>query len=123
MFKLSLGTFITLALLAGCASGPAPLSFKDIPTTGDAAHGKVVFNSQMNGAPACSSCHSLEIQNIVGPGLAGLPDRAGKRVDGMSTREYLFESITKPNSFIVPGFTNLMYTQYSEKLSVQDIAD
>jgi hypothetical protein len=114
---------ITGVAITGCSSPPAQPSYKDIPATGDPAHGKVVFESQINGAPACNSCHSLEISNNVGPGLAGFADRAATRVDGMGAREFLYESIVLPNKHLVPGFSNLMYTQYGEKLTKQDIAD
>jgi cytochrome c551/c552 len=123
MRYLSLLALVALAVLVGCAPTTAKLSYADVPTNGDAAHGKQIFHTKTNGGPACAECHSLEVQTVIGPGLAGLADRAGKRVEGKSAREYVFESITRPAIYIVSGFSNLMYTQYSDTLSKQDIAD
>ena len=53
----------------------------------------------------CSACHSTGDDKIVGPGLAGVDDRAGSRVDGLSANEYLEQSLRKPDAFIVDGYT------------------
>ena len=53
----------------------------------------------------CSACHSTGNDKIVGPGLAGVGDRAGSRVDGLSVDEYLEQSLREPDAFIVDGFT------------------
>ena len=53
----------------------------------------------------CSACHSTGNDKIVGPGLAGVGDRAGSRVSGLSADEYLEQSLREPDAFIVDGFT------------------
>ena len=53
----------------------------------------------------CSACHSTGDDKIVGPGLAGIGDRAGNRVDGLSADEYLEQSLREPDAYIVDGFT------------------
>jgi cytochrome c oxidase subunit 2 len=53
----------------------------------------------------CSACHSTGDDKIVGPGLAGVGDRAGSRVDGLSADEYLEQSLREPDAFIVDEFT------------------
>ena len=42
---------------------------------------------------------------LVGPSLFGLADRAEDRVPGLSARDYVRESITHPNAFIVDGYS------------------
>jgi mono/diheme cytochrome c family protein len=54
----------------------------------------------------CVACHSLsaERQNLVGPPLGGLGQRAGTRKPGMSAEDYIRESVRNPNAHIVEGF-------------------
>ena len=56
-------------------------------------------------ATNCSACHSTGDDKIIGPGLAGIGDRAGSRVDGLNADEYLAQSLREPDAFIVDGFT------------------
>ncbi len=99
------------------------MAYSDVPKTGDMSHGAELFAKGDNGAPACTTCHRTDSVNGTGPGLGGIADRAGTRIDGLSAREYLFQSITEPGKFIVSGFTNQMYGEYSQKYKPQDIAD
>ena len=59
-------------------------------------------------AANCTSCPSTGDNTVVGPGLAGVGDRAGSRVDGMDATMYLKESLTDPGSYIVDGFPAVM---------------
>ena len=56
----------------------------------------------------CSSCHSTDSDKTVGPGLAGIGDRAGSRVAGLSADEYLEQSLRDPGAFIVEDFPAVM---------------
>ncbi len=56
-------------------------------------------------ATNCTACHSTGDDKIVGPGLAGVGDRAGSRVDGLNADEYLEQSLREPDAFVVDGFT------------------
>lgn len=56
----------------------------------------------------CSSCHSTDSDKKVGPGLAGIGDRAGSRVTGLSADEYLEQSLRDPGAFIVEDFPAVM---------------
>jgi cytochrome c oxidase subunit 2 len=56
----------------------------------------------------CASCHSTGDNTVVGPGLAGIGDRAGTLVDGLSAEEYIEQSIREPGAFIVDGFPAVM---------------
>ena len=83
----------------------------------DPAAGEALFNS--NG---CSGCHSTGSNTIVGPGLAGIGERAGTRIPGMSADEYLHESIVDSQAFIVPDFPPSMPPSFPN-LSETDVND
>jgi mono/diheme cytochrome c family protein len=111
-----------MLVLAGCAQGGG-LKYSDIPESGNALHGEDLFKNGVIGSPTCASCHSLDDSVTVGPSMGGIAERAATRVSGESAREYLFESIVTPSKYIVSGFTNVMYQNYVQHMSKQDIAD
>ena len=82
---------------------------------GDASNGE-----QLHTTLGCAACHSTGDDVIVGPGWQGLYARAGDRTD-LDADEYLVQSITKPSSYIVDGFTNVMPA--FDYLSDQELAD
>lgn len=51
---------------------------------------------------ACAGCH--QATDGVGPALNGIGQRAAARRPGYSAAAYLYESITDPNAYVVPGF-------------------
>lgn len=106
--------------LPACNNDEEGLRFSDLPA-GDAARGAELFAQQINGAPACTSCH-LETESSA-PVMAGYGERAGSRVRGESAEEYTLNSIINPASHIVDGYSNLMYRDYEDKLTQQQIAD
>lgn len=105
------------------------------PRVGDPDRGRALYLKQSLGesaAPGCTSCHSLEPdQVIVGPSHAHVASRAeavvqSDRYEGEATSAagYLRESIIDPDAYVVPGFDpNLMYEQYSEVLTEEQISD
>ena len=50
--------------------------------------------------------HALLTVSGVGPSLAGIGTLAASRVAGTSAADYLRESITDPNSFVVDGYNS-----------------
>jgi cytochrome c553 len=116
--------FITiLILLTACSSNEqSPVSVATLPP-GDAAHGATLFSQSVNGAPACSTCHTTDDTALVGPSMKDYSQHAASRVSGKSAEEYTLESITKPASFLVPGFANVMYNNYAAAFTPQDMAD
>lgn len=113
--------WLAAAALAGCGSA-SPVTFDQLPP-GDAASGAVLFTQQVNGTPACNTCHTLDGSTLVGPSLQGIGERAGGQIDGLGSGDYVLQSITQPAAFLVSGFSNLMYGQYREQLSGQQLAD
>lgn len=87
------------------------------PAAGNAQNGKDLFAK--NG---CSACHGTGAATLVGPGLAGVGDRAGTRVAGLSADAYIEQSIRDPSKFIVSGFQNLMPATFKD-LPAADVAD
>ena len=67
---------VVLFVLVACS--PAADSAKNLPA-GDATRGTQLFTQSINGAPTCSSCHSLDDTAITGPGMQGYGARAGTR--------------------------------------------
>ena len=106
--------------LAACA--PTPAVSEPLPE-GDAARGAQLFTESVDSAPACSTCHTTDGTTLVGPSFQGFPERAGTRVEGLSAEDYARTSILQPATYLVSGFSNTMYSQYSQHLSSQDIAD
>jgi cytochrome c553 len=115
-------SMFALVLLALSACATAPAEFTDLPE-GNAEHGAALFTQSINGAPACSTCHTLDGTVVVGPSFQGFGDAASSRVSEMSAQEYTHASIVQPASFLVSGFGNSMYNQYAQRLSPQEIAD
>lgn len=82
-------------------------------------------------APGCISCHSLDPGVVkVGPSHAGVGARAEQVVDepeyqGEATTAagYLRESITDPNAHVVEGFEPVMYANFEEVLTAEQIDD
>ena len=73
-----------------------------------AAAGEKVYN----GAGQCASCHGLGtrapnlITDHAGQGTIG--SRCASRKAGMDCKAYLYESMTNPSAFVVPGFDPIM---------------
>jgi cytochrome c2 len=88
---------------------------------GDAANGAAIAK----GKGGCAACHSLvPDQVIVGPSWAGVATRAATRKPGYSPELYLYESITHPNAFVVPGFQpGIMPQTFKQTLSPQELSD
>jgi cytochrome c oxidase subunit 2 len=81
-----------------------------------AAAGKAVFL----GSAGCSSCHTLAAAGAtgtVGPNLGTKVVPDAKKA-GLPLKQFIFESITKPNAFISSGFQpNIMPQNFAQTLS------
>lgn len=113
---------ILVLTCAACSGSGAASGDTSLPP-GDASRGAVLFTQAISGAPACSTCHTLDGSTVVGPSLKGFAAVASARVEGMSAQDYAHNSILKPPSYIVSGFPNLMYAQYAQQLIPQQTAD
>jgi mono/diheme cytochrome c family protein len=62
-------------------------------------------------AAGCAGCHTFAPAGsnaTIGPNLDELAQAAGEREPGKSAEEYVSESLTKPEAFLVQGFGNAM---------------
>jgi mono/diheme cytochrome c family protein len=73
-----------------------------------AAAGERIYN----GAGGCTACHGLGTRApnlLTDHGGAGpIGARCGSRRPGMDCKAYLYESMTNPGAYVVPGFENIM---------------
>lgn len=124
-------TALLVAMLAVTvtACGGDSTSEDTAPQAGDdvaaAVDGEELFNRTVlanNGG--CITCHSLTPDKVlVGPSLADIGVTAADRVAGTSASDYLFESITHPDAFVVEGFVaGRMPGNWTEGLSTEEIA-
>ncbi len=101
----------------GAGTSPSSTTTSASSDTSPAA-GKAVFT----GSAGCGSCHTLAAAGTtgtVGPnlGLKVVPD-SNKR----ALKQFILESITKPNAFISPGFQpNIMPQSFSQTLTPTQI--
>jgi len=99
-----------------------------ISTLGDTANGETLFDTEFTtalGVWRCAQCHNVDSEEqLIGPGLLNLRDRAGDRVEGMTAERYVFNSIVAPGEYIVEGYPeNVMPPNYAEILTEQEIYD
>jgi mono/diheme cytochrome c family protein len=117
--KLTLFLIIVVSLagmLAGCGGEASNAS--------SSADGESLFNMSVIGSVAgCATCHSKETGTvIIGPSLAGIANLAAERVEGVSAEEYLRQSITQPDAFVVEGYpAGVMPAKYTEELSEEEL--
>jgi coenzyme F420-reducing hydrogenase delta subunit/cytochrome c2 len=100
------------------------LNYSDRQVSGDPTAGEKLFKDRSIGASgSCSLCHSLEAGEVlVGPSLAGIASSASERIPGMSAEEYLYQSILKPDAFVVDGFpVGQMLPDLEKRLSPEQI--
>ena len=107
---------------------PTAADVASVELPGDPALGQILFNSQQTTAQGvwmCSQCHAVDANRLIGPGLGGLVDRAGTRVEGQTAVEYVHESIVNPQAHVVQGDPvypeNLMPQNYGEIFSEEDL--
>lgn len=99
-----------------------------------AERGRAIFEGQAAidhpGFTPCRTCHYIEASQgvLVGPNLDGVPERAASRVAGLSAEEYLRQSITSHDKFVVEGFEeglmlSIVGEDFGNILHAQDIDD
>ncbi len=108
---VSLGFFTLVAHIIPQLESAVPEELSlgsDVTPEALAEAGGLVFN----GAGGCTACHGLgqRAPNLradhAGEGTIGV--RCGSRGPGKDCKQYLWESMTEPGSYLVPGFDNIM---------------
>lgn len=103
-----------------------PLNFVDTRVGPDPAAGEeLYYETSLGTNAACRICHSLQPGvDLVGPSFAGIASRAGERVPGLTAKEYLYQSITNPDAYVVEGFpAGQMVPNLAEILTKEQIDD
>lgn len=111
------GVLLALLLLTACGGGESAAD-------AGVGSGKEAFQqSTLGSAAGCKTCHSLEPgTTIIGPSLAGIGSVAGSRVEGLTAEEYLRQSITDPNAYVVAGYpASVMPNVYNDRLTAEQI--
>ena len=82
-------------------------------SSGDATVGQELFNS--NSISACTACHSTGDNQIVGPGLLGIYERAGSRTS-LDADAYIEQSLREPAAFLADDVPAIMpsFDQFSD---------
>lgn len=120
--QLTQQTIGTLALalvcffiLAGCG-GSEP---EAVPTPTLSAELKLGADTFTDN---CAICHAIVPNAILrGPSMHGIATRADTQVTGQDARTYLYNSIMRPDDFIVDGFENIMPTTLAKTLSGEEL--
>lgn len=104
-------------LLAACGEGEEPSSATRASTlTPQIAEGKRLFGKH------CASCHAIEPEAIiVGPSLFDVSRRAIGRAPELTAQQYIELSILQPDALLVPGFDNLMPSNFGKSLNGQEL--
>ncbi|MBZ0281551.1 MAG: cytochrome c [Anaerolineae bacterium] len=90
---------------------------------GDPINGQVLYNGELG----CSGCHSADTN--VAPPTEGTYTRIlderlhDPLLPDYTPEHYLIESIVLPGNYVVEGYTNVMPNNFSERLTLQDLAD
>ena len=86
----------------------------------ETSHGRLLFVGT-----GCGGCHVLGDNTpslAIGPPLAGLADRAGNQVAGLSAAEYIEQSIREPQAFTAPGYSQSADAMPTFELSDDEVA-
>ena len=85
------------------------------------ARGEKVYQER-----GCGGCHTMEglSTGVIGSDLTQIGEIAGTRVAGISSQDYIHQSILDPNAYVVEGFPeNVMPGNFGELLSQEQLDD
>lgn len=92
--------------------------------TGDPLNGQLLYNGDL----ACASCHETS-GGVVAPHTEGTYTRVEETrlndpvLADYTPEHYLAESIVMPGNYVVPGYNNVMPSDFGERLTLQELAD
>jgi mono/diheme cytochrome c family protein len=92
----------------------------ETPAGDPVSRGRDVYNNS-----GCGGCHTIDgiSSGTVGPNLNQIGEEAANRIDGMSSQDYLRESIVNPSAHIVEGFDDMMPKTFADSLGDQELED
>lgn len=121
LVRITVLSISVILLLVACSQSEPQVRFSDLPA-GQAEKGAQLFSRGVNGTAACSSCHSLDGTPMTAPSLENFAQIGGERTTA-SAGEYAYLSIVRPSRHVVQGYSNIMPSDYEEKLTSQQLAD
>lgn len=76
----------------------------------------------VHGRGLCFNCHSIGAEGggTQGPNLEGVGSRAGDRIEGFDTTQYLAQSLFEPEAYVVEGFAPSMTPANQPPMSLSD---
>lgn len=115
---------ILVLLLVACGGGGGGAAPAPAAGGANVANGEKLFKQTVLGAQAgCITCHSLDGSKLVGPTMKGLATRAVSEVPGLSTEEYIRQSILEPNTHVVKDYPAGVMQSYENDLKEQELND
>ena len=116
LFPLRSAAILLVMLVTSCAGASSSSPEEQLDPA--AKQGKHIFTN------LCAACHATTGETvIVGPSLAGIATTAATREEGLTARQYLIVSISKPEAFIVEGFKDVMPSDFGIKMSGEEFDD
>ena len=70
----------------------------------------------------CGVCHR-KAANRIAPSFVGIAERAASRRPPLTAAAYLYESIFKPDAYVVEGYASAMLKNYPERLTERELGD
>ena len=114
VIRCKLGNAALIVALLAIMSGVGIFANETTALAQSPEDGESLFQEQ------CAVCHSTGTDTVIGPGLAGIPERAGDRTS-LSSAAYIEQSLREPTAYVVDGFPAVMPT--FADLSGSDISD
>ena len=103
-------------LLVACSNSEETVAAATPTLTPITAQGKQLFSQH------CASCHAIEPDTvIVGPSLFAIAERVTDRDPEMTAQQYVERSILQPGAFLVPGYDDLMPSNFGKRLDGQEL--
>jgi hypothetical protein len=122
--------FVVVFVFASSNSSPEsePADAADAAAYAEIVEPLLVNADPIRGEPllttfACNSCHVAVADTHIAPLFDGLADRAAERRPPFTAAEYIYESITNPNAYIVEGFAASMPQDYRARLTDVQLGD
>lgn len=107
---------LTTFLLVACAGNNEPAPSATATLSPQMRQGRQLFSQH------CASCHAIEPETvIVGPSLFAVAQRAADRAPDMTAQQYVELSILQPDAVLVPGYDNLMPSNFGKRLDGEEL--
>lgn len=102
--------------LVACTTNEEPAPEATATLSPQMIEGRQLFSQH------CASCHAVEPETvIVGPSLFAVAERAPERAPDLTAQQYVELSILQPDAILVPGYDNLMPSNFGKRLDGEEL--